>query len=190
MFLTGNLDTDGALEQQVWLEHEIKSMRPGDRPKQFPCTERFEPCPLCRAGNRPYLAFGFTVIDCTPHMIENGQRKGEVVKWKRKLFICKKKTFSQLEAIVRLTPPTLRGAHIVASRATDRDPRVGGSFIPVARYREDELAGMFGPEDIQPINLYENLTYLTAAELVQRGYASAAPVVAVPGPSADYRGAF
>jgi len=102
-------------------------------------------CPLCKAGEKPYFAAVYTIID---HSVWKDKR-GEEHKDEKKLFVAKADV---LRVIKKMSQEYggLRGQRFKVSRASENDANVGGVFIPLKRV---EL-----PEDVQPFDYVTLLT--------------------------------
>lgn len=181
VFLDGDLDNEGILIMQSWYEHALKI---NNRPEQYICTNHDEACPICNSGDTPLLVAGFAVLDLQPYVIKNGPKAGQTVPVSRKLLIAKRRTASQL---MMLAPKTegLRGVLMDAMRTTTTSASVGDVFIPDSKYEQHELIEQYG-DLAKPFDPAEDLSYKTAAELVQLGVAEAVQTIkSNAAPSAD-----
>jgi hypothetical protein len=194
IFLDGKLDADGALEPQSWYEHSLKL---SGKFQEFICTADVPPehgggpCPLCAAGNERSLMFGLTILDLTPREIKNGPRAGQIIEFSRKLFVCKKRTWGQLQVFAQKFSEShqltsLRGLKFDVTRTGAMAPNVGDNFIVDSLYSEEDLVEHFGEDEIAPYVMEEQLVFRTPDELVEMGIAEAVEVVKTPGPSGDF----
>lgn len=194
IFLDGKLDADGALEPQSWYEHSLKL---AGKYQEFICTADVPPehgggpCPLCAAGNERNLMFALTILDLTPREIKNGPRAGQIIEFSRKLFVCKKRTWGQLQVFAQKYSEShgltsLRGLKFDVTRTGSMAPNVGDNFIVDSLYSEEDLVEHFGEEEIGAYVMEEQLVFRTPDELVEMGIAEAVEVVKSPGPSGDF----
>lgn len=109
-------------------------------------------CPLCRAGNRPYLATAYTIIDHNHWVDKNGNPHEN----ERKLFVCKTKVAKILKRAASKRGG-LRGWRTEISREGDKSPNTGDSF--------DWSEKTKLPADCQPFDYRKEFAPLSADEL-------------------------
>lgn len=173
-FLDGEVDDDGILSCPMYHEHSI--LVNGDR-TNFVCTQEQEGyCPICAMGNdsKSALVGVLSVLDHTPHKVQNGPNAGKIIQHTRKLFVAKKGTIRLLSKIA-LKRGGLTGATFEVSRTGDKAPNVGDQFDYVEKASYEHLASTYGLDlkDVGPLNYAEEITYLTSAELLARGIGKA-----------------
>lgn len=173
LFLEGELDADGMLDINLFNEHMVKI---NGEWNNFICTADNEPCPICAKGDsHPSLVGVCTVIDMTPHTIQNGPNAGKVIVNSRKLFVCKRETIKLLTKQAGKRDG-LTGCVFDISRTGDKKPGVGDQFEFVKKFDsfEDILSELnLKAEDVQTADLASELTYRTADELVELGVGKA-----------------
>jgi len=114
----------------IYQEHQQKI--DGDYRNWFTCidgmvTEEGKKlrCPLCQAGNNPYLAAAFTVIDHTEWTSKKGDKTG---KDDLKLFVCKSQVLKMLRKQMKKKGGSLRGCKYEVTRTGDKTPNTGDVF--------------------------------------------------------------
>lgn len=169
-FLDGDLDEDGAIENPVFFEHNVKI---GGNWTQFVSCQEDEPDPLQESGKEPYLAQAFTVVDRTEYEDDDGN----VYPPKKKLFVAKRKTMKQLQKIAAKRGG-LAGCTFTISRTGKNAPNVGDHFdfeekISLKELKKELKAEGVDKEDLDdiivPADYEEELTYYTADELLRMG---------------------
>jgi hypothetical protein len=163
-FLDGDLSADGGLDCVVLHEHFVQ-LGP-KKYEQFICVQDTENCPLCASGNRADTVAVFTIIDHTPYTIQSGPNQGKTISNVRKLYVAKPSTYRDLK-VWAAKKNGLRGWTVEISRQSDQDARVGKMFNFVERQTPDTLTewGELG----QPADYAQELTYLTADQIVATG---------------------
>jgi hypothetical protein len=167
-FLDGELGEDGMLDIPMFYEHQI---RLNGQYENFVCVGEQEPCPLCEKGDsRSSLVGVLTVIDHTPHKIKSGPNAGKVIKNTKKLFVCKRQTIKKLSKKATKTNG-LAGCTFEVSRTGDKEPSVGSDFELLEQLGAAELMAKYElkPEDLVAANYADEITYRSAAELVELG---------------------
>ncbi len=171
-FLDGDLGEDGLIECANYYDHQVKV---NGEWRNFVCTadaDTSQPCPICEKGDsKPQLVVLFTVIDHTPHTIQNGEKAGQVIQNTRKLFVCKMKTLKLLNKIAS-KKGGLTGWTFDVSRTGDKEPNVGNNFTPDKHWDDMEaFAGEYEltEEQVQPADYNDEITALTPEELIKMG---------------------
>lgn len=101
------------MEHQLFLNNSWKNW--------FTCLGKT--CPLCKGGEKPYLAAAYTIIDHN----EWKDRNGAVHKDEQKLFIAKSKVYKVLQK-ARAKKKGLRGWKVEVTRTDDKSPNTGDQF--------------------------------------------------------------
>jgi hypothetical protein len=182
-FLDGDLNGDGLFEPQVWEHGGI--FHDGDY-KEFLCTARVDksqPCPICAAGDQPYLGAFFTIIDHGAYVLGKKSKNAGASLYNRKLiFVAKPKT-AQLLMKHAAKKGGLAGCSFEVTRSSKQDPRVGSIFDFVTKHEDVdavvEFAKKHGPippeaqEDldawIEPFSYGDLLDYKSPDELIEMG---------------------
>jgi len=143
----------------VYMEHNLHL--DGSWKNWFTCPKREAkgdspavPCPLCQAGDKPYLAAAYTIID---HSEWKG-RDGTVHKDEVKLYIVKSKVLKVLRR-ASAKKNGLRGWRVEVCRTDDKAPNTGDQFD-----FEDKTEL---PEDIQPYDYRVVLAPKSQEELAE-----------------------
>lgn len=132
LFVDGDLGPKGYLIPPRFYEHGY-IFHQGDYhnivcPEQtLPHKAKEDPsykCPLCEAGDKPYLASLFTVLDLRPYKSE---KTGKVIEFTRKLFVAKPQTFELLNKLAAKRGG-LGGCRFDVSRSNKKSPQVGDVF--------------------------------------------------------------
>lgn len=169
-FLDGALDEDGNLENPVFYEHSLKINGKWDN--IVSCCEE-EPDPLQEAGQEPYLAQVFTIINHTPYT----DRNGKTHKNRKQLFVATRQTMKRLQKMATKRKG-LAGCMFEVSRTTDKTPKVGDVFEFVKKRKKSELKALLikkGVKEkevddlIKPADYKKELTYYTRKELIKMG---------------------
>lgn len=171
-FLDGELDDEGTLDNPVYYEHNIKV---GSDYKTFVscCDEEVDP--LQEAGQEPYLAQAFTIIDHT----EYTDKEGKVHKHRKKLLVAKRRSMKQLQKLAT-RQGGLKGCTFIVTRTGDKAVNIGDMYdfdskstmkelkeaLVEDGVKEEDVADLVSPADYEA-----ELTYYTADELVKLGYA-------------------
>lgn len=172
-FVDGNL-YEGILEN-VFYEHNITPPggKPGKDTKSYVCIGEAEAdegkeCPLCADGDTPRHVVALTVIDHS----EYTDKKGVVHKDQKKLFLATDKTQKKLE-LEATTRNGLSGAKYIATRSNEAfEPRVGGTFTFLEKFKPAEVVATYGKDAMTPLNYEEVLPIYTYDELIKFGYGS------------------
>lgn len=177
-FLDGELSEAGLLDVPRYWEHNLQIN--GSWKNWFPCTKDEEPCPLCDI-KAPSLVYAFTIID---HR-EWEDKKDNVHKHERKLYICKGDTYKRLSKQAA-KHDGLTGCTFDVGRLGDKAENVGNDFDFVEKLSLKKLAKKYGMEKsgatennkvCQPYDYDEVIVYRTADELREMGLGSgSAPV--------------
>ncbi|MBS7812325.1 hypothetical protein [Roseococcus pinisoli] len=184
-FLDGSLLADGRLALLSYFEHSVQV---NGKWHNFVCLEagdeNGDPCPLCMAGDQSTPVAAFTILDHTPYTIQKGDKAGTVIPFQRKLLIAKAGSVKKLQMIATKFGGLI-GQTIDASRLTDKDPAIGGNFIPVGKTELPDLAVQLEttPEDLQPLDYAKELPRFTAKELIGMGVSAAPKGPGYSGPS-------
>lgn len=172
-FLDGPLDSDGMLDIYMFREHAV---RINGNIKHYICTAESEgTCPICDEGESKAALVGvMTIIDHTPYEVKSGANAGKTIKNSRKLFVAKQMTVKLLSKIAAKRGG-LAGATFDVLRTGDKSAAVGSQFDFVEKRTLPQVAAAYGMklEDVQPADLTHELTYLSAAELVELGLGKA-----------------
>lgn len=174
-FLDGDLTEDGMLNIPIFHEHTV--MMNGSY-VNFVCTaseDLTQPCPICETGNKPSLVGVMTVLDHTPHEIQNGPNKGKVIQHSKKLFVAKGTTRENLQKLA-VKRGSLAGCTFDVSRSGEKEPAVGNQFDFVEKFDSyDDIAEKYGlsVEDVQPADYGEEFNYRTPEELIELGVGKA-----------------
>lgn len=172
-FVDGNL-YEGILEN-VFYEHNITPSggTPGKDTKTYLCIGESEAdegkeCPLCADGDKPRHVVALTVIDHS----EYTDKKGVVHTNQRKLFLATDKTQKKLE-LEASTRGGLAGAKYIATRSNEAfEPRVGGTFTFLEKFKPAEVTAMYGEDAMTPLDYERVLPIYTYEELIKLGYGS------------------
>lgn len=177
-FLDGDLDDEGLIANPMFYEHNVKV---NGRWTNFVSCCEDEPDPLMEAGEQPYAAQAFTVIDHTPYTSKDGKE----YKHTKKLFVCKKSTMELLQKIATKNGG-LKGLHLSVTRTGNMKPNVGDFFHVEESFSPEELIDILVEDGVkkddaakmvEPADYEEQLTYYTAEELVKMGIATKAPTI-------------
>lgn len=171
-FLDGDLDEDGLLNVPMKQEHHIKV---GGDFKQFICTMDDEgTCPLCASEDKEaQLVAYLTVLDRSEYTVKQGKDQGKTKKDQKRLFVAKGITYKDLckKAVKR---GGLKGCSFEVTRSGDKSAAVGSSFEFSKKQTMAELkAEGLSAEDLQPLAYEDELTYYTAAQLLEMGLGKA-----------------
>lgn len=109
-------------------------------------------CPLCKSGDKPYLAAAYTIIDHSEWTGKDGREHKDELK----LYIVKSKVLKVLRRAAA-KKGGLRGWRTEVMRTSDKSPNTGDQF--------DFENKVELPEDIQPFDYLELLAPKTTAEL-------------------------
>lgn len=186
-FVDGDLDENGLLDALSYKNHVVKLG--ANKFENYICTAHIEPCPICEDNSHPTLVSAFTVID---HR-EFQTKKGETVKWSKKLFLAKKNTFKLLQKIAS-KHGGLSGATLEVLRTGGENaPSVGSYFDFVKKdslielkkhfVRKDKETGKLYTE-FEPFDYEKELVYRTADELRALGFGSGVKPIGSEGKSA------
>lgn len=178
-FLDGDLNDEGLLDGPMFYEHSVYH---NGRWTNFVCLESLkeEPCPICEQGDSATLVQVLTVIDHTPYEIKKGEKKGQVVKDQKRLFVMKRSTIKQLQKLATKRGG-LAGCTFDVTRTSDKDPNVGNMFdfgekVPMADLKKKY--GMVkvkkGGQEIEvpfasPVDYEEEIVFYTRKELLEMG---------------------
>lgn len=169
-FLDGVLNSMGTFEPS-WYEHTVR-LGP-NRMENFVCLndvpgEAF--CPLCNAGDRSALVFGFTVIDRRSYQVQKGENAGKIIPWTRKLMIAKRTTVKMLQAIAeKQCGGVLAGWTFQVSRqGGDMSPASGNVFIIGKHQTLGEIQAELGAA-VVPVDYNEEIVLTPAAEMLKHG---------------------
>ncbi len=175
-FLDGELGEDGILDITTFYEHFMKL---NGKPRNFICvaeTDEPEECPICERGDTPKSFVGvMSILDHRKYKIQTGQNAGKIVQNDRKLFVAKRGTLKMLTKIA-MKRAGLAGCSFDVSRGNDKTPSVGNVFDFTSKFESfDEIAEKFSLklEDVAPANYMKELTYYTAAQLLDLGVGKA-----------------
>ena len=142
----------------IYEEHQLKIK--GDWRNWFTCgTPLGMPCECCERGDRPYTAGAYTIIDGT----EWTDKKGNVHKNERKLFVAKFETLKKLKQI-SVKRGGLRGCVFEVTRTSDTSPSTGDMFDFEKKLTEEELQKLF-KENAEPYNYDEILAPKSPSDL-------------------------
>lgn len=168
-FLDGKLDEDGVLDAPRFLEHNV--FMNGNWRNWFICTKEDEPCPICEGGNDPKMVAVFTVID---HSSWTSPKTGKTYENQRKLFVCKRNTFKILQKKAE-KQGGLAGCTFDVARTGEKDASVGNDFDFVEKRTKSKLLEAYPSlkDEMGPANYEEEIVYLTADELRDKGFGSA-----------------
>ncbi len=179
-FVDGNLDDEGMLENPVFHEHTLKVA--GKITNFVSCCDREED-PLQAAGQEPYLAQAFTIIDHTGYTDKDGVDHPH----QKRLLVAKRNSMKQLQKLASKRGG-LTGCTFEVSRTGAKQPNIGDTFdfvqkgdlkallkemtadgaykdIKDAKERSEKLANLIVPADYEG----KELTYYSAAELKKMG---------------------
>lgn len=177
-FLDGDLNENGMLDIHIYHEHTLRIN--GDI-KNFVCTaeiDESQPCPICEKGGqdgRPSLIGLMTVIDHTPHTIQNGPNAGKTIQHDKKVFKAKMSTLKLLTKLA-VKRGGLKGCTFDVSRTGKMEPNVGNQFDFTKKWDDwDEFMAKYDlkPEDIAPANYEEEITYHPPEKLIEMGVGKA-----------------
>ena len=171
-FLDGSLTENGVIEAPCWHEHTLNI---GGKFPRYTCTESVEPCPICASGDVATFVRCLTVIDHTPHTIQNGANAGKEIKNTRKLFVMKQGTWDLL-ALQATKRNGLAGITYEVSRHGDKSPNVGSAFDFVEKFDSPEdLAKKYhlALADVEPADYNAELPQRSAEELIALGVGKA-----------------
>jgi len=165
-FLDGDLDDDGILDGPTFYEHNIKI---NNRWTQFVSCCDDEPDPLQEAGQEPYPAQAFTIVDHTGFVDREGKE------WKniKRLFIAKRTTQKKLQKLASKRKG-LKGCTFDVSRSGDKEPNVGSNFEFVKKRSIKDLKLLLLKAGVKkdevealctPANYEEELTHYTAKQI-------------------------
>lgn len=164
-FLDGNLDSEGVLDCLTFYEHTIQFAGGW---KTMVCTasgtQGGEPCPICEAGDSAKLVAVFTVIDHSEFKGKNDK----VYKDTPKLFVATRSTLKILQKIAA-KQGGLAGVTFDVSRNGDKEPRVGGMFLPTQKRSLEELTETYGPDKVKVADYQSEIVYRTRDELLKMG---------------------
>ena len=171
-FLDGDLTEEGLLDTAACYEHQVK--KGGHWLNWYPCTQEEEPCPICEDGHSPVLVAFFTIID---HAKFN-DREGKTRQNERRLFACKRDTFKLLQQIATKRGG-LAGCKFDVSRIGEKAPNVGSHFDFDSKVDLPDLSKLYDidPEQCQPYDYDEVITYFDADALRKLGFGSSGMVV-------------
>lgn len=175
-FLSGELDQYGQFEARAW-EHD--GIQHANRYNQFLCTKDQEPCPLCAAGNKPYLATFLSCINHSPYTIKKGPKAGTVLKNRKMLYVAKPATVAILTKLA-IKRGGLTGCTFEISRHGDKEPKVGSMFEFVQKSTLEQIEQQFGKDTATPADLSVELTYYSAAELTAMGLGKTVQTIGTP----------
>lgn len=173
-FLDGELDSDGMLDVTTFYEHFMKI---NGKPRNFICvaeTDEPEECPICERGDQgsqKSFVGVMTVLDHRKHKIQSGPNAGKIITNDRKLFLAKRATLKMLTKIA-LKRDGLAGCSFDVSRGNDKTPSVGNVFDFILKFDSfDAIAAKFNlpMEEVTPAIYTEELTFYSAAELIELG---------------------
>lgn len=172
-FVDGNL-FEGILEN-VYYEHNITPPggKPGKDTKSYVCIGEAEAdegkqCPLCADGDTPRHVVALTVIDHSEYI----DKKGVSHKNQKKLFLATDKTQKKLE-LEATTRGGLSGAKYISTRSNEAfEPRVGGTFTFLEKFKQSEVVAMYGEDSMSPLDYEKVLPIYTYEELIKFGYGS------------------
>jgi hypothetical protein len=168
-FLDGKLDSDGMLDLPMFYEHQLKI---AGQWTNFVCVaDDDQTCPICERGESKSVLVGvMTVIDHTPHKIKSGPNAGKIIKNTRKLFACKRGTVKQLSKKA-VKHGGLTGVTFEVSRSDDKKASVGDDFEFEGKASLKEVMQTYDlkPEDVEPADYDNEITFRTAEELIELG---------------------
>jgi hypothetical protein len=180
-FLDGELNDEGMLDITTFYEHFLKV---NGKPRNFICvaeTDEPEECPICERGDSGKTFVGaLTVLDHTKHKIQSGPNAGKIIQNDRKLFIAKRGTLKMLTKMA-IAREGLAGCQFNISRGNNQTPSVGNVFDFQYKFESyDEIAAKYELplEEVAPAVYDDELTFYTAAELIELGVGK---VIAGPG---------
>jgi hypothetical protein len=171
-FLDGDLDADGCLDITTYYEHTIKI---GNSIDTYVCTSEedpSQPCPLCAAGEKRYLAGLMTVIDHTPYTIKTGPKAGQVVEHQRKLYKCKHATIKVLTKYASKNGGLTGWTYDVSRSGGDKSPAVGDTFMPDFKWESPkQFAQLIGVpvEEVMPADYNKEVIYKSPEQLAELG---------------------
>lgn len=159
VFLTGQAD---GKDVPVIDEHQLKI--DGNWGHFFTCLRVMgEKCPLCEAGDRPYVAGFFTVLDRTEYKGSNGNTYKDQVR----VLAAKFKSLKQLKKFSQKYGGLI-GIEFEVSRSSDKAPSIGDTYIKEDRWDMDDLEAVLGkPIHEAVVNWEEYLAPKPAAELAR-----------------------
>lgn len=162
-FLDGDLTDDGVLDIPMYHEHQIHMNGRWDN--WFVCVQDEGSCPLCEGGDEPALVGALTIIDHS----EWKDKKGNMHKDERKLFIAKFATIQMLQ-VLATKRGGLTGCTFDVYRSSEkRSPNVGTTFDFTEKHTPTGLKKKY-KDDATPYDYEEVLTYLPADELRKMGF--------------------
>lgn len=162
-FLDGVLGDEGLLDTVTYWEHQVRLN--GKWGNFFPCTQEFEPCPLCEKGETSALVALFTIIDHRKWEDKNGKAHQH----EKRLFACKRDTFKRLQHLATKREG-LAGITFDVQRIGDKSAAVGTDFDFVEKNPLAKVKSKYSLEDVKAIDYSEVVKYYTAEELRELGF--------------------
>jgi len=149
-------------------EHQLKIN--GDWKNWHTCPASIDSkdeCGYCKAGDRPYSAAFYTIIDMTEWTDKKGVKHAN----EKKLFVAKQKTWNKLKMKSRKYKQKEENGLVYVcfdvSRSSSDASSVGDDFEFVKRYTEQELKAIATKGDITPFD-YEKILKPKGKEDVMR----------------------
>lgn len=174
LFVDGNLDADGLLDIPMLYEHQLHLN--GHWRNWFVCTQDNEPCPMCEGGDTPSYVGVMTVIDMRTHYVDkHGNEKENKGYGKRMLFVAKKNTIKQLNAIASKRNG-LTGCLIDVTRSGEKAANVGDVFDVLKKVSKATIVDKFGELEATPFKYEEVFVYKSAKELRKMGFGVSTPI--------------